>query len=596
MLAKLVKSGQLPPLKERLPDQPKIITPRERLGCYCDTWRMAIFGAGNLGGVTPRTFYTSLIHWSMDWQSLEAGIAEKWEISPDGRRFTFYLRKGLKFSDGHPFTTEDIEFSLNHLLFNKKILLNTPGWLMQNGKSAQFERVSPSCFRFIFPESNGTFILYITVESHYLFSPKHYLENFMPPFISEQKADSIAAANGYAKWNSFVEMVLRHPYRNPDLPVLLPWRRITPREKAETRWVFERNPYYYAVDSSGRQLPYFDRVEITNVSDPEQIYLKIVTGEIDCQSRHIEGDHTRLLLKNRQRGDYQVQFYPFEWYPGIFFNQTEAGDSIQCQLNRTQNFRLALSLAIDREEIHKLLNWGQGDDLKTLTIPPGYENDPDILRWYHFDPVEANRLLDELGLHLGADGWRRRPDGKNLVLTVYIIDYLPFDHLELVQEYWQAVGVKLNIKKISYRSWWDFVNAFKFDLVAYIFTMPTDRTLILFPYHIIPYYASTYWGGKWGLWYESNGQTGEEPPPEVKELFTIWEKIKREMNADRQMELLNLLRYQSLKMGHTLLIKTVLPGMNIVKNNFYNVGQGYPHMSWPKRAPGPDFPETYFMQ
>lgn len=594
MLAGLVKSGQLPPLAARLPQNPKIITPRHELGKYGGSWHMATVGAGNLSGIHSRNFYTSLIHWAMDWESLEPGIAEKWEVSADGRAFTFFLRPGLKFSDGHPFTTADVAFVVNHVVTNKKLSPTLPEWFLQNGKRAEFSVLDKYRFRFTFPEPNGVFILRMAVESAGLCLPQHYLRNFIPPFISEAKADSIATSIGYSKWSAFFTTVLSRPDLNPDLPVLYPWIRKTPRDKAATQWIFERNPYYYAVDSLGRQLPYFDRVIISNVSDTEQIYLKAISGEIDCQERHIDGDRARFLLQNQVRGNYRVLFFPTDWVLCVYLNQTEEGDSVQWALNRDKRFRLALSLAIDREEIDKLLNWGQGEDLAQKVIPPGYENAPELLQWFQYDPEKANRLLDEVGLTRQSDGLRRRPDNKQIVLTVYIIDYLPIDYLELVREFWLELGIRLNIKKISYRSWWDFAQAFKFDAASYYNYVPSDRTLILSPNIVLPYNSATYWGGKWGLWYASKGTAGEKPPVEVLELLEIWKRIKHEINEKKQMDLINLLRYKSLKMGHTIYIKSLLPGINIAKTNFCNLSSRHFRENWPKRGPGPDYPETYF--
>lgn len=596
MLAALVRAGKLPPLTERLPENPKVIHPRDRLGVYCDTWRVAAVGMGDLGGYWARNNYVSLVHWSMDWKSWEPGIAERWEVSPDGREFTFYLRKGLKFSDGHPFTADDVAFVFQHVFKNKKITIDPPEWVLQEGKWVKFQQLNRYAFKFTFPRPNGVFMLHFVGGGAKLLLPKHYLSQFIPPFVTEATADSIAQANGFSKWNAYYTVVLSQGHQNPDLPVLNPWRRITPRGKAETRWIFERNPYYYAVDSRGRQLPYFDRLQVSNVNDVESLYLKIITGEIDCQHRNIDGARAQLLLNNQEQGDYRVSFFPNKSILGIYINQTQAGDSVQRVLNSNKRFRLALSLGINREEIDKLLNWGTGKNLQKTVVPSRYAGDPELADWFRYDPVEANRILDSLGLVRGSDGWRLRSDQQTLALNIYIIEFIPIGFLELVREYWQQLGIKLNIKKMSYRSWWDFANSFKFPLVAYTVSVQNTRKLLVVPHHIMPYHSGTYWCGKWGLWFRSNHQAGEMPPPRVRKLIDIWEAIKLEIEPDRQQVLIDSLVYKSLKLGHTLLIKTNMPKINIIKNNFYNVSEGYVQDSWMHRGPAPDFPETYFME
>ena len=165
---------------------------------------------------------------------------------------------------------------------NKKITPVLPSWLIQDGHQAQLEVLDDLTIRFSFPKANGIFELAIANQSYWFLKPAHYLKKFIPPFVSEAVADSVAAANGFSGWAAFFNTILQQPYLNPDLPVLHPWVLITPRDKAITRWVFERNPYYYAVDTLGRQLPYFDFFEIANLSDVEQLYLKAISGEIDC--------------------------------------------------------------------------------------------------------------------------------------------------------------------------------------------------------------------------------------------------------------------------------------------------------------------------
>jgi peptide/nickel transport system substrate-binding protein len=596
MLAEMVLAGKLPPLEQRLPRHPKVIKPIEKNGTYCDSWNMATVGAGNIGGIHSRCFYTSLVHWSQDWESLEPGIAERWEVSPDGREFTFHLRRGLKFSDGHPFTTRDVAFFMKYIINNPKLTPGQPQWLRQGKVPAKFEALDDYTFRFSFAQPNGVFLMQMAIESHSLFSPRHYFEKLIPPFVSEAVADSVALVNGFSKWNAFFTTVLSSPAQNPNLPVLHPWQRVTPRDQAQNRWVFERNPYFYSTATDGCQLPYFDRVVVANVSDVEQIYLKVISGEVDCQERHIDGERARFLLKNRTRGNYQVNFYSTDWVLGIHPNQTQAGDDVQRELNTNRDFRLALSLAINRQEIDKLLNWGQGEDLMKKAIPPGYEGRPELLEWFEFNPVRANQLLDGLGLVRGSDGNRRRPDGKPLVMIVSIIEFIPIDFLELVREYWQVLGVKLVIKKISYRGWWDFVNAFKFDMATYFVDLPVGSTLILSPSMYFPYGAATYWGGKWGLWAQSQGEAGEKPPPHILKLLEIWEAINLEIDAQRQLELVYQLRYECLKMGLTIYVKTMLPGINVARPNFRNMSRKFFREAWTLRGPGPDFPETYFIE
>lgn len=596
MLAQQVAAGAIPPLKDRLPVNPKIIVPRDSLGHYCDTWHYATVGAGNLGGIHPRILYVSLLHFAQDWNSIESGLADKWTISPDGRVFTFHLRDGVKWSDGKAFTARDIEFYFKYVFGNKKIIPVLPAYLVQDGQPAKLEIIDDLTFRFSFPKANGIFELAIANQSHEFLKPAHYLKKFIPPFVSEEVADSIATANGFSGWTAFFTSVVKQPFLNHDLPVLCAWILTTPLTKSVTRWVYERNPFYYAVDTLGRQLPYFDYFEIANLTDKEQLYLKVISGEIDCQGRHLNGDRAQFLAVNQERGGYKIHFFPQEVVLGLHFNQTHAGDPVLRQLFQDRRFRLAMSYGINRTEIHKLLNMGQKDDMQNILIPPEFSADVAITEWFDYDPQKANEMLDQLGLIRNSDGWRLRPDGDQLVLTAHIIEFLSIDWVELVQEYWGDLGIKLNIQKHSYRGWWDFLTAFDFDVIAYYVDMTPTRHLLLSAYHILPFHANTHWGGQWGLWYSSDGKAGERPPEHMMPLIDQWEEITQTANSEKQQHKINHIVADALRMGNALPVKKLMPGINVQKNNFYNVGHAnYPRGSSVLNGPGPDYPETYWM-
>ncbi|MCK5739922.1 hypothetical protein KAH55_12095, partial [bacterium] len=235
MLATLVDQGELPTLEQRLPLEPKIVVPRDTLGNYCDTWRVCAIGAGDLGGFWARHNFVSLMQWSTDRNKWEPGVARKCEILNGGRTFRFHLRPGHKWSDGHPFTARDVAFTVKHIISDHEIVIDYPKWLRQDGVRAKFRLIDDLTFEFTFPRANASFLLFLTAASRDLLKPEHYLKQYIPPFISETTADSIAVANGFSKWTAYFNMVLMQGRMNPDLPVLSPWRRITPRDKAENR-------------------------------------------------------------------------------------------------------------------------------------------------------------------------------------------------------------------------------------------------------------------------------------------------------------------------------------------------------------------------
>ena len=597
MLAELVDAGKLPPLEQRLPRTPKVVVPRYRLGHYCSEWHMGGNGSTFISGCIARYSYVSLLHWSMDWENWEPGVAERFEILDGGRRFRFHLRPGHKWSDGQPFTTRDIEFSVKKVLMNPLLHSNPPRFLVQGKHRVQLNRLDDYTIDFIFPKPNGRFQLEVVSGGEWLLLPEHYLRQFMPPHISEARADSIAKANSFSTWTQYFSRVLQQASANPDLPTLRPWVRKTPRGEEGNGFVLERNSYYHVVDPDGKQLPYFDRIVVKNVNNNENLILYTITGDVDMQIRGFEDRrNARLLLENREKGNYTVQFYPHHYPFGIYINQQKKNDPVGRKLNANRMFRLALSLAVNREEINKLLNWGEGQNLYEMIIAERYRNDKNVKEWFRFDPERSIFLLDSLGLKVGSDGIRRRSDGKSIALVLFSNETMPFDYLELIQEYWAAVGVKLNINIKTNRSWWEYARAGEFDMVAYVFQAIPDKEIIIQPSHLMPTHGGTYWAGEWGLWYQHGGKDGIEPPDYIKNLYRLHDEITAELDARRQLRLLEQLSYESMRLGHTLVVKDRLPQLVIKKKGFHNVSKDpYPKGSWIRRSPAPDFPETYFM-
>ena len=376
--------------------------------------------------------------------------------------------------------------------------------------------------------------------------------------------------------------------------MLRPWQRITQRGKSESRWVLERNPYFYSVDPDGRQLPYLDRVVVTNVAEMENLTLRVISGEVDCQSRNIDGRRARLFLQNEKRGDYRVSFFPNAYPMALSFNFNKIEDPVGRALNQNRMFRYALSLAIDRAEVDKLLNWGTGQDIPEMVVPPAHASEKIVREWFNYDPDRARFLLDSLELKTDSHGWRLRPDGKPIILECIFADSTPIDWLELVQEYWTEMGIKMKLKQMSYRSWFDYIIADHYDIVADGFMLDRDRNVIVVPHNMFPYLSVTSWAGRWGEYYRNHGVSGEKPPAEYDWFYDTWEHLLEVLDPAEQQTIINEMRYRSFLLGHTVYVKSQMPAVLIIKNNFHNVSEGMNRGDWVKRGPAPDFPETYF--
>ncbi len=97
-----VKSGALPPIAQRLPENPLVYTPTERPGSEGGDWNHAVVGGGGLVMMVRYQAYEPLVRFNPDWTGLTNNVAEHWEANPEATEYTFRLRKGHKWSDGAP--------------------------------------------------------------------------------------------------------------------------------------------------------------------------------------------------------------------------------------------------------------------------------------------------------------------------------------------------------------------------------------------------------------------------------------------------------------------------------------------------------------
>ena len=268
--------------------------------------------------------------------------------------------------------------------------------------------------------------------------PEHYLTQFHP---DHNKA-----------YSDFKELQRKNNvFNNPDRPTMAPWRLAEYSATGDLA-MFERNAYYWAVDSAGRQLPYIDRVESYRVRDSEAGALMVLSGDIDAQFRGILQQDFALLKRFEKRGDYRILRWEegtAAWY-SICINWS-VGDPARRALFRDKRFRRAMSVAIDREKIRQIAWNGLGrvqagaitDEAWHFRSPRGQ----DILKrwrteWSQYDPAMANKLLDECGLTArGSSGYRLLPDGTPLPIVIDCRnDILSVKEGTLIAEDLRAVG------------------------------------------------------------------------------------------------------------------------------------------------------------
>jgi peptide/nickel transport system substrate-binding protein len=603
MLAAQVANGELPPVNERLPVTPLVVTPYEQVGVYGGTWRRGIRGGSDDANLIRTVGYEPLIRWTPDWSGLTAGVAESWEGSDDATQFTFRLREGMRWSDGEPFTTSDIMFWYEDVILNPEITPAPPSWMMAQGQVGVVEAQDDYTFTVTFAAPNGLFLQRLaTPDGTYITQlARHYYEQFLPQY-NPDGIDALIAEAGVSDYVALFEakggrLFGTARWANPDAPRLEAWIITEPYTGNAQQVVLTRNPYYWKVDTEGNQLPYLDQMVFTVYADVNAIVLAGLAGELDMQERHINAlTNKPLFADNQEAGDYHF----FELIPAssntmvIDLNLTHR-DPVLREILNNRDFRIGLSYAINRQEIIDTVFVGQGTPSQVAPQQgtPFY-NEQLATQYTEYNVDLANAALDSAGLtEKDAGGFRLRPDGQRLTLAIEAASAFPeqIDALLLIQRYWRAVGVDVQVLVEDRSLFYERKNANEPD--ASVFTTEGGLNPILDPRHYFPFSVETNWGIPWAnYWLGQPG--GEEPPAPVQEMQSLYEQLVATPDLDGQIALMNQILQISADGFYTIGISTPVPLYGIVRNNFHNVPPSMP-ATFVYPNPGPTNPEQYFI-
>ena len=312
ILAEMVKGGKLPPLAERLPKNPLVVTPAETVGVYGGTLRSLISGPGDFSWFRTMLGYENLLIWDLKAENAVPNLAASIEASPDATSYTFKLREGMKWSDGEPFTAQDIMFWWNDLYTNDKVppaatslAVTFKPRFMREGSNPRVEALDDTTVKFSFDKPYAMFPLQLATPDGDVpaLYPAHYLKQFHINYNPE--ADNQAKAAGYADWiDQFVRKA--DPWNNPDRPTIYAWKIERPISDTQ-RVTLTRNPYYWKIDTAGNQLPYIDGISHEVIADKEVMLLKALAGEIDFVGRYINTLANKpVLVENEKQAKPEV--------------------------------------------------------------------------------------------------------------------------------------------------------------------------------------------------------------------------------------------------------------------------------------------------
>jgi peptide/nickel transport system substrate-binding protein len=602
-LAEQVKSGKLPSVESRLPEQPLVVPVTERVGEYGGVWRRAFLGPADANNYV-RIVYDALFRFSPDGAKIEPKIAAGAEASADFKVWTITLRKGSRWSDGEPFTTDDILFWYNDVLLLKELTPSLPGWIRNaDGTPAKVEKIDDVTVRFTYKEPATLFLTAVANadgadRTYAMFLPAHYLKKFHPNYTPKEDLDRMAQAAGFKNWPELFA-TRNAPPENPERPTMAAWVPVT--RVSDPVFTLRRNPYFIGVDPGGNQLPYIDEVRFTYFADVQALNLQAIAGNFDMQARHIQMTNYPVFKEQENNGKYRVITWPT--FGGsdavIAFNQTYTADPAIGKLMATQAFRIALSLAINRDQIRESVFLGLGENRQAVPAPwhPNFPGKEWAVKYTEFNPDEANKMLDGLGLTMrDGQGIRLMENGKPATIEISVVPAFGAwpDVAQLVAKDWEAVGIRtivqireraLNLtmqdaNQLQAEVWNEDSTGFPFTGNSKV-DVRNANILTL--------------GPLFTQWYNSNGKEGLEPPAPIKRITELVDTARR-VGPDGQVkaaqELFRIWADQVYEIG-TVGLTPMIQGVVVVNTKFHNVPLTIGN-DWPLRTPGNARTEQFF--
>ena len=479
-----------------------------------------------------------------------------------------------------------------------------PGWLRNaDGTAASVEKVDAQTVRFTYKQPATLFLTALANQdggdrTYAVFLPAHYLKKFHPEYTKKEDIDKLVQAAGFKTWTELFA-ARNAPFENPERPTMGAWVPAT--RVSDQVFTLRRNPYFVGVDPDGNQLPYLDEVRFTFFADIQALNLATIAGEMDMQERHIQMTNYPVFKENEKSGKYRVITWPT--FGGadavVAFNQSYKADPELAKVMATKEFRIALSLAINRDQIKESVFLGLGEARQPVPAPwhPYFPGDEWAKKYTQFKPDEANKLLDGIGLaKKDAQGIRLMPNGKPLIMELSVVPAFASwpDTAQLIAKDWEKVGVKTIVQIRERALHFDMRDANQLqtemwneDTTAFPFTGNSKVDVRMRPI------LTT--GPLFKKWYETNGKEGMEPPAPIKksvELIDTARTVGPDGQVKAAQEIYRIWADNAYTIG-TVGLTPMVQGVVVINTRLRNVPTTLGN-DWPLRSPGNARPEQFF--
>jgi len=557
VLKSKVDRGLLPPIDERLPVNPMVIEPLVEQGEYGGTLRMGFEGqSAAWGGMLYIAGWDHLVNWEPSYNKVIPNAVAGWDVSEDATEYTFFMRKGMKWSDGEDFDSEDLRFYIEDVLGNEELFPGGIGgdWLpTEMSDGFHVEVIDDYTIKFVFPKSYGTFLYQVAIWGGRYFTqhPEHYLKQFHKDY-NPNVQELVDADDTVEDWTGLFFKKAPSTWGDPqwffdypELPTLGPWMTVQPLGTGTTI-VLERNPYYWKVDTEGNQLPYIDQIIGTSYQNRESIVFAMLNGDLDWVASFSQAER-ELFFEAMDGGKPIVIRSPRSDCGNTNSIQVNFTfqDPVKTEIYNNKDFRVGLSYAIDRDEIIEVVHRGEGMPAQVAPLPssPLY-NEQLENQYIEYDLDLANEHLDKVLPEKDAEGYRLGPDGERFVPIFTVINDLSYgttyvQTAEMLIAYWDAVGLEVQLDAVTDAV---FGEARRDPNTVEMFLYhgcegAAGLTAILDPRFHVP---GEYWGEfsyGWRLWWLDTTDENEykvEPPAYAQEVRDMYVAAVQQPTVDGQ--------------------------------------------------------------
>ena len=546
VLKPMVASGKIPSLEQRLPEEPLVVVPANEIGRFGGTMRTIHVGSLDATEDLLREFPLA---YTNDMTGIVGNLFKTWEVLDNGATYIFHLRKGIKWNDGKPFTVDDMMFYYSDAAMNTELYPQGIADLKVEGKMGVWEKIDDYTLKMSFVAPTGVLdekLCRLRFPDPY--GPAHYLKQFHPDYTPKTELDKKVKDASFDSWVQLFQDRWNF-YDNPDIPTIFAWYPVNRQTNPVHQFV--RNPYYWKVDPAGNQLPYIDGYDRYLMSDDEAMLLKFMAGEVDFTYNQRLGGQSNysLLQKNTEQGGYKL-YQSLGWPTiagGVAFNYTHK-DPEHSELFTNKDFRIALSLAINRDQVSEIVTKGIYKRVQ-VTLPAimqalGEESNPKYNQYKEFDLDKANQILDELGLKWDNSHQRRVfPSGKPLQFVVLARTVLnQHEMAAMYKQYWSEIGIDITVKPFTSGALFnEQVAAGSYDMVVRNNTFGGRPILGMLRCSPVPICEDWWIAPDWGAWTYTNGKNGVEPPEPYKgilqDLYRLHQEYVVESDPDKRLEI-----------------------------------------------------------